>query len=191
MVSDSVEVAGQYVGAARDYTVRGRRDNPQRIPVTVPTWAGEIVVDVQLDPATFNLMTDLGVTLFDSLGVNVAEGPLSYAFGRMTAEIERFRRGTKLELEIFPAFAHLEPPPQWEAEVRVAFMAAKPVDLKLADVDTSQVLTMDPGRFLVVRLEPAAPEWVLADGFHPVVEISTNPAAGPPAVRRRVMRSVN
>jgi subtilisin family serine protease len=187
IVADSVEITARAIGAARTFDVRGQRDTPQRITIDVPSWAGEMVFDLQLEPGLWSRLTDFGVTVFDSAGFKVAEGPMSYGFGRLTVELPRYRRGQRLEIELFPAFAHLEPPPRWSAEGQLSFIAADPPVLPLAGVDTTTALTTAPGQYEMIRFEPIPERLLIPPGYDPLIEIVTNPAAGAPAIRRRAI----
>lgn len=186
-MADSVEIVGRAVGAARDIDIRGDRDTPQRIRVDIPAWAGELVFDLELEEGLWSQLTDFGVTVFDSAGFKVAEGPLSYGFGRLTVELPRYRRGVPLEIELFPAFAHLEPPDRWSGQGRISLIAANPATLDLAGVDTTTALTTEPGQYQMVRFAPIPERLVIPAGYDPLLEVTTNPAAGAPAMRRRAI----
>ena len=117
----------------------------------------------------------------------MAEGPLSYGFGRLTVELPRYRRGVQLEIELFPAFAHLEPPAGWSGQGRISLIAANPATLDLAGVDTTTALTTEPGQYQMVRFAPIPERLVIPAGYDPLIEVATNPAAGAPAMRRRAI----
>lgn len=187
VVADSVEVKAAVIGASKNTQITGRGDTPIEIPVEIPDWANELVVDVSLSPEIWNQMTDLGVTVFDSQGHVVSLGPLSYAFGRMTVEIEPYLRGSTVQLEVFPAFAHLTPPTEWSADLRIALLAARPQELDMVDVDTTQVLTMDPGQSMVLQFGSLPTDRPVPTGFDPMIEVIANPAAGAPARLRRTL----
>ncbi len=187
IVADSVEVTASVIGVSKSTRVTGRGDTPIESPIEIPRWANEVVVDVSVSPETWNQMTDLGVTVFDKQGHVVSLGPMSYAFGRMTVEVEPYLRGSTVQLELFPAFAHLTPPPEWNADLRIALMAANPQELELVDVDTTQVLTMDPGKSVVLHFGSLPTDRPVPSGFDPMIEVVANPAAGAPARLRRTL----
>jgi len=187
VVADSVEVTAAVIGVSKSTRVTGRGSTPITVPIEIPSWANELVVDVSLAPEVWNQMTDLGVTVFDNQGLVVSLGPLSYAFGRMTVEVEPYLRGGAVELELFPAFAHLEPPAEWSADLRIALMAANPQELELVDIDTTKVLTMDPGSSVVLHFSSLPTDRPVPSGFDPMIEVVANPAAGPPARLRNTV----
>jgi hypothetical protein len=66
-------------------------------------------------------------------------------------------------------------------------MAANPQELELVDVDTTQVLTMDPGKSVVLRFGSLPTDRPVPSGFDPMIEVVANPAAGAPARLRRTL----
>jgi len=185
---DSLEVVGKVIGARREWRVEGRGSNVEHVPLRVPSWARAVEVEVQLPEGAWEQYTDFGVTLFDSTGAKVGEGPLSYRVGRTEIDLRRKYRGGSLDLELFPAFAHLDPPETWRAHVQVVFLARTPVTLELTGIDTTQALSMAPGTSTALTFRPPAPDaLVMPAGFEPVIEVTLNPAGGAPARRRRAL----
>ena len=183
---DDVRVSAEAIGAVRTVRVTGQRAEVEWLPIYVPTWATEVVVDVEMSKAQWNSMTDFGVTLFDSMGVQVGQGPLTYAFGRAEFEISRRDRGKTLNLELFPAFAHLEPPPTWELEATVYLMAGRRLSLAPADSGTATI-TLEAGEATELRFAAPDTARVIPAGFAPLIEVKANPAGGASAKRRARM----
>jgi hypothetical protein len=179
-----VRVEGRVVGAERSFTVNGQGSAPDSLTVRIPDWAGRVAVQVELPDGLWNEMTDMGVTVYDSVGVEVGEGPLSYPIGRTTIELERWRTGEPLTVELFPAFAIEDPARRWSASVVIGFLARRPLDLELSGVDTTRALSMRPGQSLNVNFMPNPGTWVLPTGFRRIVEVTLTPAGGAPATRR-------
>jgi subtilisin family serine protease len=184
VLADSVRVEGRVVGAERSFTVNGQGSAPDSLTVRIPDWAGRVAVQVELPDGLWNEMTDMGVTVYDSVGVEVGEGPLSYPIGRTTIELERWRTGEPLTVELFPAFAIEDPARRWSASVVIGFLARRPLDLELSGVDTTRALSMRPGQSLNVNFMPNPGTWVLPTGFRRIVEVTLTPAGGAPATRR-------
>ena len=178
---DDVRVSASAIGAVRTLQISGRNSEPQMIPVQVPDWARELIVDVELPEGAWSQFTDFGVTVFDSVGEQIGEGPLTYGFGRGEFNVSRRYRGTTLDIELFPAFAHLQAPPSWSAEVTV-YLIGRPTELEPADSDTSAIILGEGEsrqiRFVIPEEARAVPE-----GFMRLVEIAANPAAGASARR--------
>ena len=179
--SDDARVTASDIGAVRTLTMSGPGDDPQFLPVEVPDWANELIVDVRLPEGAWNTLTDFGVTLFDSAGALIDIGPLSFGFGRHRFEVERWYRGKTLQLEFFPAYAHLEPPPSWEAEVTVYLIARTPTTLEAAGTDSAMV-ELDAGAMTGVQFVPADAR-PMPNGFVTLVEVVATPAGGAPSRR--------
>jgi hypothetical protein len=124
------------------------------------------------------------VTVFDSTGARRSDSPMNYAFGRHTLELTADDAGNTLTIELFPAFAHLEPPESWTAEVRIRYVATEPVALPALGSSTVAELEVAPSESRAVQFGPVPLEFELPEGYAPLVEVSSQPAKGPAAVRR-------
>jgi tripeptidyl-peptidase-2 len=179
---DDVRVTGADIGVVKTVTVTGTGDDPLFIPVTIPAWTGNMVVDVQLPDGAWSRFTDFGVTLYDSSGAQIEYGPLSFGLGRHEFELSAWYRGQTLQLELFPAYAHLEPPPSWQAEVTVYLIARQPNRLQSVGAADSTGIVLAPGETTGIQFRPPearpAPE-----GFVPLIEVVARPAGGPPTKR--------
>lgn len=174
-------VRAELVGAVRAYQVSGQEDHPQVLHVRVPPWAARMVVDVELPRGFWQTLTDFGVTVFDDRGFKVDDGPLHYAFGRIEVELDADSAPPALSIELLPAYAHLRPPPRWEAWARVAFERRERIPVPLAGSgqdglmlgpDETRVVTP-----LLARLEP----W---SDFSPLLEVAATDEHGVVARRR-------
>ena len=156
-----VAVEAGLAGASREWRLSAPGSETRTIAVHVPDWAGTMVVDVQLPPAAWPAFTDFGVSVFDTSGQLISQGPLNYAFGRQEVQLERLG-GQTLEIELFPAWALPEPTGDWSATVRVTLLLGSPT---VAPVGSFAV----DGR-RGVGLAPLMVEHLAwPDGFHPVV----------------------
>lgn len=195
---DSVELRSQVIGAVRTVSVTGRGATPEFVPVPVPQWASELVVEVRLPQGTWGRYTDFGVTVFDTSGAQVGQGPLNYVIGRKKIQLKPYHRNQTLSVELFPAFARLEPPPRWEATVKLSLLAARPVDLRLPGMDTvvtsslaapadtaasadsagaaqAMKLEVAPGREVGIQFTPVPDDPVIPSGFSPLIEVAASP----------------
>jgi subtilisin family serine protease len=179
--TDDVLVTAADIGAVKTVMVSGERDDPKFLPVEVPGWVREVIVDVQLPVGAWNQYTDFGVTLFEPSGEQIDHGPLSFGFGRHEFELSGRHRGKTLQLELFPAFAHLEPPATWDAEVTVYLIAGAPTALAAAGANTSAIV-LAPGDVTGIQFIPPEGRATPA-GFVPLIEVVANPAGGAPARR--------
>jgi hypothetical protein len=120
-LATSVEQVG--IGTAWPATVE--HGAPYRRTFDTPAWATAVVVEVQLTPAFWNTVTDFGIVCYDSAGAQLGRGAMNYDFHRVTVNLpEKRGSGYPVTVELFPAFAHLEPPASFAADVRLAFTAA-------------------------------------------------------------------
>ena len=162
-------------GATRTVVVVGQGSETQSIPFRAPDWAGQVEVDLSMDPAQWERFTDLGVTLFDSTGRQVEQSPLNYASGRLDATLPDRHGDLPLVLQLAPAFADSAAAGRWTARVTLRLIGtgtplasaaapAGPVSLRLAAAGSP-----DAARELVFHL-PAEPR-ALGDGFVPLVAL--------------------
>ncbi|MGH7701336.1 MAG: hypothetical protein ACREMJ_12560, partial [Gemmatimonadales bacterium] len=127
-------------------------------------WAAAVELDVGLPREQWERFTDFGVTVFDSLGRQVAQHPLNYAFGRERIALSPERAGQQLLVELFPAYAWTDRTPPWAATVSVAFLLPEPRALAGTDV------TVVAGGRVRVPL-PDAPDLVVPAGFAPLLDV--------------------
>jgi subtilisin family serine protease len=172
------------VGAVRREDLHGTGTDALEVVTEVPSWATKMVLDVAIPVETWHRLTDFGVTVFDSTGARRSDSPLNYAFGRHTLELDADDAGSTLTIELFPAFAHLDPPESWTAEVQISYLAAEPVALSALGHSTVAELELAPSESLGVQFASVPLEFELPEGFAPLVEVSGEPARGPAAVRR-------
>ena len=185
------EVTSRLIGVQRWARVEGTRSETELIRAKVPSWATMMVVDVRLPLDVWHALTDFGVTVFDSAGQLLSEGPLDYSFGRQTLDVEESSRGGYVDVELFPAFAHLQPPSRWSADVEISFLAdsARELTLENSTLDTSAALS--PGAAWSVSIAPVPDTFEVPELFAPLVEITARPETGPASVRRGRLPSVD
>jgi hypothetical protein len=134
------------------------------------------VVEVAVPVERWPLLTDLGVTLFDSTGHQIAQQPQNYAVGRQTVALDSAARGRPLLVELAPAWADAAVAGAWEATVTVRFALASPVPV----ADVTELRLVPGGRALVplarATLPPPPP------GFEPWLEVAAGVAGAPRAI---------
>jgi len=110
------------IGIETGWEATVERGGPYRRTFDAPAWATGAVVEVQLTPEFWNSVTDFGILLYDSAGAQLGQGAMNYAFDRVTVDLPPRRpAGYPVTVELFPAFAHLEPPASFTTSVRLAF----------------------------------------------------------------------
>ena len=178
--SESVEVTVSSVvlGATRTERVAAGGSSAARIRLTAPQWARRVHLEIRVPPETWRTLTDFGVTLYDSEGRKLGDGPLNYAMRRMEMELDSTTEGGVLEVELMPAFAHLTPLARWTAAVRVTFAGGG-----AAGADSGSVVMLSPGERREVKLN-ARPAYSIPDGYRMLVEVAATDGAGLSAVRR-------
>lgn len=174
-----VRVGQQLVGVERRVRVRARGAVPESLAVDVPAWARRGDVDVVVAPTLWPEFTDLGVTVFDTAGQQVATEPQNYAIGRQVLRLADSHGGSPLTVELFPAWADPAAARPWEATVTVRFFLDRAVPLP----DTADVRVPPGGRASVARGAAASP--LVPAGFDALVEITGEGGDGRAAVVRR------
>jgi hypothetical protein len=101
-------------------------------------------------------VTDVGVTVWDTSGYFVSEGPLNYAFGRQVVALDSTTPRV-LDLEILPGFARPDEPSGWEADVMVVYLPAQP-----HTPPVTRSVTLLPGEPQEVPWPPDSLPWVPA-----------------------------
>ena len=121
----------EQVGIETGWQAAVERGGPYRRTFSAPEWATGAIVEVQLTPEFWNSVTDFGIVLYDSSGAQLGQGAMNYAFHRVKVDLPAKRSGAfPVVVELFPAFAHEEPPATFEATVRLAFTGpARPLAL--------------------------------------------------------------
>ena len=118
MLRTSVEQLGIETG----WQATVEQGGPYRRTFAAPDWATGAIVEVQLTPEFWNSVTDFGIVLYDSAGAQLGQGAMDYTFHRVTVDLPARRPATyPVTVELFPAFAHPEPPASFGATVRLAF----------------------------------------------------------------------
>jgi subtilisin family serine protease len=152
-------------GAQRQDTVRAHGSAIQRIPFDIPAWATGLEVDVAMDREQWGRFTDFGVTVLDSLGRQLAQDPMEYAFGRLSTVLPDGHGGTRAELTLFPGFADRAEDRPWSATATIRLYADSA--LAVSPMASGEV-SLGPGRKASARFRlPPAP-WPMPPGFVPL-----------------------
>jgi tripeptidyl-peptidase-2 len=169
-------VAASVLGAARSLTVSGRGTERRTLPLAVPDWADQIMLDVRLGPAVWSRLTDFAVSLWDTAGHLLAESPLDHTEGRQYLRLAALAT-RDLTVELIPAFALAGDSTPWNATVTIALLQAAPPSTP------TLTATVPPGGTAHLPWSLPAPP-PAPDGFAPYVAVSARGGARPPAVLR-------
>ncbi len=184
-------VSAAVVGATMVQRVGGSGSDPHIIRVTQPDWAERLVLDVSVPKAYWNLVTDFGVTVFDSTGAKLADGPIDYAFARQSIGLDSLGYDGDLLVELFPAYAHADPATSWAGDLRVSFMLGESLELATATDSSGAERRIGWGDDETFRFSPVPVEFSVPSGFEVLVEVTARPESGPRALRRGVVRKEN
>ncbi len=126
------------------------------------------------------------MTVFDSTGRKVSDGPLHHAFGRQSVELDSTLAGAMVDVELFPGFAHLDPPDSWSADVRIAFTAREPLSLTVLGQSTGAKIRLSPHQQEGFQFSPVPIDFASPRGFTPFIEVRAGVGVGegPVSVRQ-------
>jgi hypothetical protein len=163
----TAEVELRLRGAQREVPVRARGAAVQRIPFEIPAWTTGLEVDVVMDRGQWGRFTDFGVTVRDSVGRQIAQDPMEYAFGRLSTVLPDGHEDTPAELILFPGLADPGDDRPWTADVTIRLYADSAVTVAPAAPGTGDV-TIGAGRNAAVRFQLPSTPWPLPEGFAPL-----------------------
>jgi hypothetical protein len=152
------------VGVATTWVATVEHGGPYTRTFDAPAWATQAVLEVQLTPQFWELVTDFGLTIYDRDGAQLGNSPMNYDFNRLTVDLPKARSaGYPVTVELFPAFALPTPPASFTARVRVAFLGPA-APLALGGAGDTATVTLPARGTAVIRIPPVAsqstgPEW--------------------------------
>jgi subtilisin family serine protease len=153
-------------GAQRQEAVRALGSAIQRIPFDIPAWATGLEVDVAMDREQWGRFTDFGVTVLDSMGRQLGQDPMEYAFGRLSTVLPGGHGATRAELTLFPGFADPADDRPWSATATIRLYADSAV--AIPPVSDGDEVSLPAGQEASVRFRlPPAP-WPMPPGFAPL-----------------------
>lgn len=161
------EVGLALAGAERVEALSRRGSDVVRIPFVAPAWARSATVDVAMPPGQWERFTDFGVSVFGSVGRQLAKEPLNYAVGRLEVPLPAGHGDLPVELRLFPGFAEPEPDQPWSATVSIRLYTDSAVALPAPGGRTVQ-LSIPAGERRTAAFGFTPPPWRLGDGFDPL-----------------------
>jgi len=159
------DVGAAVVGAGRIATVQASGSARRNLLVDVPAWTRGIQVDVQMPRTEWGRFTDLGLTLFDSAGHQLAKAPVNYSFGRLEHELENGHAAQRVMVSLFPGFALPDDAAPWTIAVTIRLYGDSAQALAPAD---ERALTLGPGEARTMRFSAASGLRSIPTGFVPL-----------------------
>jgi len=179
-------VSAELVGALTRRSVEGNGSTGETMNVTPPSWADRMRLRVKMSKNSWNRLTGFGVTVVDSLGERVSDGPLNYSGAQQVVELESVNSAGALSIELMPAFARAEALDPWIADLEILFLLPEPISLSLPDgsVRTGVLLGPSSTREVAFYMETG---WLQSeDELSPLVEVIAQLPIGPPSFRRGI-----
>ena len=161
----AVETELRLRGGQREDTVRARGSGIRELPFDVPAWATGLEVDVGMDRGQWERFTDFGVTVLDSLGRQVAQDPLEYAFGRLSTLLPEGHGAMRARLALYPGFADAGDTREWSVVATIRLYGDSAV---VVEPDGAGALGLPPRTRGAARFRLPESTWPLPEGFSPL-----------------------
>jgi subtilisin family serine protease len=172
----------QALGGGRRFRMHGGPSVAARERLVVPDWARTLRIEVAFSRALWPQVTDVGVSVWDTSGYLVAEGPLNHAFGRQHVTVDPATQQV-LDLEIMPGFARPDAQAVWDADVTVAFLPAAHAALA---PPTTLPLDLGAGASTLLPWAADTPAWLPA-GLSLLTEVRVTTDGTAPSVLRTLI----
>ena len=182
-------VSAELIGAVQHLSVDGMGSVPQSVLVEPPEWADRMLLRVSLPKSDWNRFTGFGVTVFDTSGARVSDGPLNYSGARQLVGLTPSERHGGLDVELMPAFARVDQHSGWGAELEVVFLLPEAVKLLLPDGSERTGIVLEPLSARETTFVMDSIGYSITNDLLPLVEVTARLPVGPPSVRRGVAKS--
>jgi len=158
------------VGGERHVKVVARGSKPERIPITVPEWAASGEFGLEMEPTIWARLTDMGMSLRDSIGRPIVNDPASFARSQLRADLSGSAGSDRsVTLDLLPAFAEPERNggERWVADISIRLSA--PADRAITI--PGQSVTVAPGATEKQTLALPDRMLPLGPGFFPLAVV--------------------
>jgi subtilisin family serine protease len=152
-------------GGQREDTVRGRGSGIREVPFDIPAWATGLEVDISMDPRQWERFTDFGVTVLDSLGRQVAQDPMEYAFARLSQILPEGHGAMRARLSLYPGFADAGDTREWSVIATIRLYGDSAIAV---EPDGTGELELAPRARGAARFRLPESPWPLPEGFSPL-----------------------
>jgi subtilisin family serine protease len=164
-------VSAELLGATSNLSVEG--SGSKQLKVSLPT-------------SSWNRITGFGVTVSDSTGARVSDGPLIYSGARQIIDLASLEHYGDWNVELLPAFARGDVRTRWVAELEVVFLLPDALSLALADGSERAGVVLEPSAAQHVDFELTQVWHSTRHDLLPLVEVVARLPVGPPSIRRGV-----
>ena len=164
----SLTASAAIIGAARKEALSGVGADTGRLSFALPAWVRRVEIDVRMATAEWAKFTDFGVTLEDAAGMQLGQGPLNYAFGRLSADLPARFAGTTAQLRLYPAWTRPGATAGWTTMIQIR-LYADPTSEATLTAKGSAALSLSAGTPESVGFTSAAAPWSLPEGFVPLI----------------------
>ncbi len=180
-------VSADLIGAVSLLSVDGLGSMPRSLQLVPPQWADRLQIKVSLPVSLWNRITGFGVTVSDSRGTRVSDGPLIYSGAKQIVELTSLEHSGKLYVELLPAFAHGGVRSPWTAELEVIFLLPDALSLALPDGNERAGVILEPSARRRIDFDLAGALLDTRLDLLPLVEVAARLPVGPPSIRRGVV----
>jgi hypothetical protein len=139
------------IGGVRSVRLAPTGSRRRDLPILVPGWATALQADVILSREAWSRFTDLGISLFDEAGRQLARQPMNYSIGRLDHVLDPAGGDRTLLLSLFPGFASPTDSTPWEVQVVVRLLADSATPLRPAGTNEVELA---PGASTRVTFSP-------------------------------------
>lgn len=169
----TLTVGASQVGATRTESLSGAGADTGRFAFEIPAWVKRVEIDVQMPTADWPKFTDFGVTLEDANGIQLGQGPLNYAVGRLDADLPKKFAGTQGQLRLYPAWAVQGSTERWMVTAKIRLYGDPVQRVALAPLGAATV-TIPARTPESVGFAPGTSPWTVPSGFLPLIQYSAS-----------------
>ena len=152
------------LGGEQRMTVSGEGGADVRVPVAMPAWARQLVVDLELDPEVWPDFTDFGLTALDAGGRILDKSPANYAHSRLSVALPHPLPANAM-IMLSPGFAEPGSRERWSGRLTIRLQADGPVALAAREGDEFQLQRRGTMAFHAALGEVP---WQLPAGYQPL-----------------------
>jgi subtilisin family serine protease len=154
------------LGAQREIQIDTSGSEDIHVRVPVPSWATELVADLEFDRLQWPRFTDFGFAAMDPEGEVLEKEPANYARTRLVLPLGSPSMPQNLDLVLAPGFADPGSAERWKARLTVRWIAREPSILAAREADELQ---LQPRGSKELHARVGTLPWSLPEGFRPLL----------------------
>lgn len=166
-------VGAAHIGATRTESMSGAGADTGRFAFEIPSWVKRIEIDASMSPADWPKFTDFGMTLEDAGGVQLGQGPLNYAIGRLETDLPKKFSGTQGQLRLYPAWTVPGSTESWSVTVKIR-LYGDPAERAALAATGDTTITLPARTPQGVSFTPGNSPWAIPNGFVSLIQYSAN-----------------